>query len=180
MKNKILLCTSLVLAAFSAQAKNEVKWENITEAESGKYSFISTVNRGENQFNYRCSVFKFNESNFGKVESVNVDLDLRLEEDKLNFQENYGVNFVFSNGKSFKNNLKLNHSEAGLDRFTLYLNDGSTDIDIIENLSYRNYVNVEVSDSSGQRVLHRFYLNNSFKSIKKTQKDCFLLYETFK
>lgn len=176
---KLLMYTALLSVPFFAQAKEESKWENTIRAEDSKYSFVSTIKKEKNNFDYICSVFKFNGGNFGKVESINIDLDLKLEEDKLNFQDSYDVQLVFSNGKMFKNNLKLNHSKEGLDRFTLFLSGDGSDNDIIKNLSNRNYVNVEVYDNKNKRVLYRFYLNNSYKSIRKTQDDCHLLFNTF-
>lgn len=176
---KLIIGTFLLSFSFLAQAKDITQWENKVETEKGKYSFISTIQKEENNFDYVCSVFKFNGGNFAKVENINIDLDLKLEEDKLNFQDSYDVQLVFSNGKLFKNKLKLNHSKDGRDRFTLFLNS-KEDNTLINNLSNRNYINVEVHDNNKKRVLYRFYLKNSFKAIQKTQDDCELLYETFK
>jgi hypothetical protein len=179
---KKLLIGTLLLSSTFASASISAKWNTEVFAEKSKYSFAAFVEASDNKFEYTCSVLKFNSSNFGKTESIILDLDLKLEEDKLNFQENYDVSFVFSNGKLYKHKLPLSSNREGKDRFTLFIdskNDG-TDNEIVSNLLKRSYINVEIADKSGKRVLYRFYLNNSFKSIKETQSNCNLLYKTFK
>lgn len=180
---KKILTTAVILYStlgFTVSAANI--WDNEVSAEKGKYTFSSYINNSKNKFEYTCSVLKFDSSNFGKTESITLNLDLKLEEDKLDFQENYNVSLRFSNGKSFSNKLSLSTGKKGLDQFTLFMNSkkDKNDRSIITNLSNRSYVNAEVSDKTGKRVLYRFYLKNSFKSIKETQNNCNSLYETFK
>lgn len=182
MKLKHLLYMTLLPLSFSQAMAKENQWENNIYAEKDKYSFVSTVSKEVNSMSYYCSVFKLGDANFGKAESLKLELDLKLEEDKLAFQDYYDINFVFSNGKLFKNNLKLNTSRNGLDSFTLFLDskNDKTDKDLLKNFSNRSYVNVEIHDKNKKRVLYRYYLKNSLKSIKKTQLDCEILHNTFK
>lgn len=182
MKLKHLLYMTLLPLSFSQAMAKEGQWDNTIYAEKDKYSFVSTVNKEDNSLSYFCSVFKLGDSNFGTAESLKLELDLKLEEDKLKFQDYYDINFVFSNGKLFKSNLKLNTSPKGLDSFTLFLDskNDSRDKDLLQNFSNRSYVNIEIHDKNNKRVLYRYYLKGSLKSIKKTQLDCEILHNTFK
>lgn len=177
---KKLMFVSVLL--FSAGAIAETEWNNEIYAEKSAYSYSASISAdSNNRFEYRCSVLKVDNSKFGKIDYLNVDLDLKLEDDKLNFQEKYEVNLIFSNGKEYKNTLPLKSGFNGLDRFTFYLNANETESEpIIGGLLYGNYVNVEIVDSDKKRMLYRFYLKGSKKAITKSKSDCELLYRTFK
>lgn len=179
MLKKFILLGILTTISLSSHAND---WINEEYAEDGKYSLTAMIASGKNRFEYKCSVFKFDDAKFGMVENINLDLDLKLEEDKLHFQDNYDVNIIYSNGLEFKNQIQLKAGMNNLDRFSLYLNPrGNTrDNNIITNLSNRSYVNVEIVDGSKKRMLYRFYLNGSKKAIQKARAKCIALYDTFK
>lgn len=179
---KKIIITTLLLVASTVAMSETNEWKNEIKAENKKFTFTSNVTTGVNQFEYNCSVFKFNSSLFGKTEDINLDLDLKLEEDKLTFQEEYNVNLKFSSGKTFKNKLKITKGEKGLDRFKIFLDTKSDvrDDSLLSNLTRSKYVNIEVLDNNKKRVLYRFYLNNSYNSIKESQQNCDSLYNTFK
>lgn len=179
MIKKILLIPALLLST-NTFAKTE--WLNDIYAEKSSYSYSSSVmSDNTNRFEYRCSVLKLNDNKFAKIDSLNVDLDLKLEEDKLSFQEKYKVNLIFSSGREYKNTLPLKSGFNGSDRFTFYLNSQGADNDeIVNGLLFGNYVNVEVVDNNKKRMLYRFYLKGSKKSITKAKSDCELLFKTFK
>lgn len=182
MLKKLSLGLLLISSTLPTIANAANAWDTEVLSEKGKFSFASFVEASDNKFEYTCSTLKFNSSNFGKTESIVLDLDLKLEEDKLNFQDNYDVSLTFSNGKLFENRLPLKSNKNGKDRFTLFLDTKSDGSDgaIMSNLLRRSYVNVGVSDDNGKRVLYRFYLKNSYKAIKETQNNCNMLYNTFK
>lgn len=178
MLRKIALIIG-TLISINAQA---LDWDNQEYAERGQYSYTAEIKKDTNSFEYRCSVFKFDSDKFATMENINLDLNLKLEEDKLNFQNSYNVNIIFSNGQEFQKELILKPGLNGLDRFSLFLNpkDNKMDQDIISNLSNRSYVNVEIVDKNKKRMLYRFGLNGSMKSIVLAKEKCRTLYETFK
>ncbi len=175
------LLTIALLTGISFSASSAQLWTNSTFAEKGNYTHYSSITAGENKMSYGCSVLKFNESKFAKSESIVLDLDLKLEEDKLAFQDDYKVSLVFSNGKMFRNTLSLTPNTHDTDRFKFFLSSATgEDKEIIRNLQQRSYVNIEISDKKNKRMLYRFYLKESMKSINKTKQECNVLYDTFK
>lgn len=179
MLKKIL--TIALLASMSFSASSAQLWGNSTFAEKGNYTYYSSVSADRNKMSYGCSVVKFDTSQFAKSESIVLDLDLKLEEDKLAFQDDYKVSLVFSNGKLFQNKLSLMPNTQGSDRFKFFLSSKTDqDQEILKNMQQRSYVNVEIADKNNKRMLYRFYLKDSMRSINKTKQDCDILFETFK
>lgn len=179
MLKKILMIA--LLMGSSMQAMSAQLWTNSVFAEKGNYTNYSSITAGENKMSYACSVLKFNESKFAKSESIVLDLDLKLEEDKLAFQDEYKVSLIFSNGKMFRHTLSLTPNTNGSDKFKFFLSSkNGQDKEIIRNMQQRSYVNIEISDKKNKRMLYRFYLKDSMKSINKTKQECNVLYDTFK
>lgn len=177
MLKKVL--TMALLTGISFSASSAQYWGNSTFAEKGIYSYISSISTGGNNMSYGCSVLKFESSNFTKIESIELNLDLKLEEDKLAFQDSYRVSLILSNGKMYQHKLTLMPNTKGTDKFKFFLSNES-DKEILGYLQRGNYVNVEIADNNNKRMLYRFYLKDSMKSINKTQQDCDILYKTFK
>lgn len=177
MIKKLIIPTLL----FSSLAFADQKWDNDTYSEKNSFSYSASIFSDDmDRLEYKCSVLKLNEANFGKIDYINIDLDLKLEEDKLKFQENYNVNMIFSNKKEFKNNLPLKAGFNDLERFTFYLNSNKRNSDdIVKNLLYQNYVDIEVVDDNNKRLLYRFYLKSSLNAITKAENNCTILYKTF-
>ena len=185
MSKKIILTSFLLLStsyAFSnSNDSKDNEWQNDTRVQKSAYSYISkSPSKYHNTISYECSVLKIKNTNFTKISFLNLDLDLELEDGKLDFQDKYIVNIAFSNSKIFSNIISLNNGDDNNDRFTIYLNENDKNSEIITQFMYGNYADIEVVDDSKKRLLYRFGLKGSNKSIKETKNNCQLLYDTFK
>ncbi len=178
MLRKIIIASLFFVSGFVHSGE---EWTNTFFAEKHFFSYSAQVYSGVNKIEYQCAVLKINNSDFGKIDFLNLDVDLKLDDDKLNFQEYYNVSLRFSNGATFDKKLELKSEIEELDRFKIFFEDYDKSRDeIISNLMMRKYVDLEISDDYKKRMLYRFYLDGSKKSINKTKIDCDLLYRTFK
>ena len=182
MLKKIILIATLAISTNVVADKYE--WRNDIFAEKNTYNYSANItNDMENRFEYKCSVLKLNNQDFAKIDYINLDLNLDLENESLLFQERYTVNVIFSSGREYSTSLPIKVGLDNHDRFTFYLNSTESEFNsdmLISNLVDGDNVILEVLDSERKRMLYKFELEGSKVAINKSKNDCEMLFQTFK